>query len=238
MKASVVTRLDTRARIVDVAARLLQESGPAAVTTRAVAEAAGVQATAIYRYFGDKDGLLEAVAEHILATYVAVKTGVVEAAAAQRVDPLEDLRAGWRTQLDFWLANPGLFRLLSDPERALRSAAYRSGRHVLEARVHRIAEAGRLRVSEQHAVALIQAAGAGAVLTLLSTPPLQRDARLTDSLLEAVLRQVLTDAPEPAEDRPRAAAVALHALAPRLGLLSTAEQQLMREWLDRVIDAP
>ena len=51
----------TRARIVDVAARLLQTDGPAAVTTRAVAEGAGVQAPTIYRLFGDKEGLLDAV---------------------------------------------------------------------------------------------------------------------------------------------------------------------------------
>ncbi|WP_338419811.1 TetR family transcriptional regulator [Streptomyces klenkii] len=36
------------------------------MTTRAVAAAAGVQAPAIYRLFGDKDGLLEAVAEQRL----------------------------------------------------------------------------------------------------------------------------------------------------------------------------
>ncbi|MDQ2795770.1 MAG: TetR/AcrR family transcriptional regulator, partial [Actinomycetota bacterium] len=47
--------------MIDVAARLLQEEGPAAVTTRGVALAAGVQAPAVYRLFGDKDGLLEAV---------------------------------------------------------------------------------------------------------------------------------------------------------------------------------
>jgi hypothetical protein len=38
-----------RARIIDAAARLLQEQGPAAVTTHGVAQAAGVQAPAIYR---------------------------------------------------------------------------------------------------------------------------------------------------------------------------------------------
>ena len=64
--------IDARSRIVDAAARLLREHGPAAVTTRGVAEAAGVQAPTIYRLFGDKDGLLEAVAEHVMAGYVAV----------------------------------------------------------------------------------------------------------------------------------------------------------------------
>ena len=73
---------DTRARIVDAAARLLREAGPAAVTTRGVAEAAGLQAPAIYRLFGDKDGLLEAVAEHVLATWVDSKARTVEPAVS------------------------------------------------------------------------------------------------------------------------------------------------------------
>jgi AcrR family transcriptional regulator len=101
---------DTRTRIVEAAARLLGEDGPDAVTTRRVAEHAGVQAPAIYRLFGDKDGLLDAVAEHVLATYVAAKASVVESAAADGVDPLEDLRAGWQQQVDFGLANPAVFR--------------------------------------------------------------------------------------------------------------------------------
>src|SRR5690242_2856509 len=129
--------------------------GPVAVTTRGVAEGAGVQAPTIYRLFGDKDGLLEAVAEQVLATYVAAKADVVDAAAANDVDPLDDLHAGWRAQIDFGLDNPAVFRLLSDPDRAGRSPAARSGMLVLESRVHRIALTGRLRVSEQGAVHLV-----------------------------------------------------------------------------------
>ena len=45
----------------------------AAVTTRAVADAAGVQAPTLYRLFGDKDGLMEAVAEHVMAAFVHAK---------------------------------------------------------------------------------------------------------------------------------------------------------------------
>src|ERR1700679_2551446 len=105
------SRAGTRSRIVDVAARLLREEGPAAVTTRGVAEAAGVQAPMIYRLFGDKDGLLEAV-----AAYVSAKAEGVKAASAADSDPLDDLRAGWEMQIDFGVANPALFRLLSDPD--------------------------------------------------------------------------------------------------------------------------
>ena len=229
------SRSDTRSRIVAVAARLLREQGAAAVTTRGVAEAAGVQAPAIYRLFGDKDGLLDAVAEHVMATYVSEKAAVVEAASAQDVDPLEDLRDGWTSQIEFCLDNPALFRLLSDPGGAQPSPAALAGQRVLESRVHRVAETGRLRVPERHAVALIHAAGTGTVQTLLALPAELRDPDLAGSMYDAVLRQVLTDAPDPAQDRPTAAAIALRAVVARLDALSAAEQRLLAEWLDRVL---
>src|SRR3954464_6242890 len=104
---------DTRGRIVAVAARLLHEQGSGAVTTRGVAEKAGVQAPTIYRLFGDKNGLLEAVAEHTMATFVSAKARAVAAETAADLDPVEDLRVSWDRQLEFSLANPAVYRLLS-----------------------------------------------------------------------------------------------------------------------------
>lgn len=229
-------RSDARSRIVDVAARLLREQGPSAVTTRGVAEAAGVQAPAIYRLFGDKDGLLDAVAEHVVATHVSAKAAIVAAASADNVDPLDDLRAGWDMQISFGLANPALFRLLSDPDRVQPSPAAQSGRQVLESRVHRVAMTARLRVSECRAVDLIQAAGIGTIQTLLSIPTGQRDTGLAESMYDAVLCQILTDAPGPGASGPIAAVVAFRAVAPELEMLSHPERQLLAEWLDRVVD--
>jgi len=229
------TRSATRARVVDVAAHLLQSEGPAAVTTRAVAEGAGVQAPTIYRLFGDKDGLLEAVAEHVMAAFVSAKTAKEAAAVAADSDPVADLRTSWGSQIDFGLANPAVFRMLSDPSRIQRSPAARSGQRVLESRVHRVAATGRLRVSEQRAVGLIQSAGVGVIQVLLSTPPGQRDLSLADGIYDAVLAQILTDAPAHADDGPTAAAVTFRALAPRLEALTVAERDLLVEWLDRVI---
>lgn len=237
MIAATNARSDVRSKIVDVATRLLHEQGPSAVTTRGVAGGAGVQAPAIYRLFGDKDGLLDAVAEHVMATYMSAKAAVSQAASADDIDPLADLHAGWQSYIEFGVANPTLYALLSDPRRALRSPATQSGRHVLEARVHRVALTGRLQVSEQRAVDLIHAAGTGTVLTLLSTPPETRDLNLAEEMYEAALRQILIDAPKSAENGPRASAITLRAIAPRLDVLSDAERQLLAEWLDRAIDA-
>jgi AcrR family transcriptional regulator len=227
----------TQSKIIDAAARLLRDQDPAALTTRRVAEQAGVQPPAIYRLFGDKDGLLEAVAEHLMAEFASSKAAIVEAASAQNVDPLDDLRAGWQSQIEFGLANPALFRLLSDPTRVARSPAAQSGKRVLEARVHRVAATGRLRVSEPRAVGMIQAAGIGAIQTLLATPPEHHDPDLAEAMYEAILAQILTDKPEAPEDGPMATAVTLRAITPELNMLSDAERQLLNDWLARVISA-
>jgi AcrR family transcriptional regulator len=221
-------RRKTRANIVECAARLLREQGASAVTTRAVAQAAGMQAPTIYRFFEDKDALLDAVAEHVFATYVTEKVLVEDVG-----DPVADLRAGWDAHIGFGLANAALFGLLTDPGRGIRSPAAAAGLEVLRARVHRVAAVGRLRVPERRAVELIHAAGTGTVLTLLSTPPEHRDLGLADAMYEAVMRSILTDMPTLPEGGATAAAVAFRAVAPELTVLTDAERALLSEWLDR-----
>jgi AcrR family transcriptional regulator len=227
----VTTERDTvRARIVDVASELLASGGPHAVTTRAVAAAAGVQAPTIYRQFGDKDGLLEAVADHVFAAYVARKT------VPDDVDPVEHLRDSFDAHVTFGLANPGLIALLSDPLRP-RSEAEDRGIAVLRERIHRVALAGRLRVPEARAVSLVHAIGVGLVLALLGTPADERDPALTDAAWDALASAVLTSAPgtpgAAADDAP-AAAVRLAADDRALAVLSPAERGLMRDWLARI----
>jgi AcrR family transcriptional regulator len=238
MTEASTSRSRARSAIIEAAAALLQEGGTAAVTTRGVAEDAGVQAPTIYRLFGDKDGLLEAVAEHVMADFVAAKATAVEAATAADVDPLEDLRTSWHHQIDFGLTNPAVFRLLSEPERVLASPAAQTGKAVLAARVHRLATAGLLRVPERRAVDLIQAAGVGTVQALLATPVEERDPELGETMLDVVLARILTDAPAEPTNGPVTAAISLRAAALQLDALSAPEQQLLTEWLDRIIDAP
>ena len=227
------SRHDTRSKIVEAASQLLHDHGPTGVTTRGVANAAGVQAPTIYRLFGDKDGLLEAVAEHVMDTYVATKAISDEVEHASDGDPVDALRVSWRTQIDFALANPHVFALFLDPGRDLRSPALRKGTSILEARVHRVALTGRLRTSEERAVDLIRAAGSGAVRAILATPPGQRDASLADDLFDAIVRHIVVDGPEPPQRDALPVAVAFRALAPQLAMLSVAERQLLDEWLDR-----
>ncbi|GAA1944114.1 TetR/AcrR family transcriptional regulator [Nocardioides hwasunensis] len=239
MPRGTTARDDARTRIVEVAARRLQEHGTSAVTTRGVADDAGVQPPSIYRLFGDKDGLLDAVLEHVMTTYATQKAAAV-AAQADDVDPVDDLRRSWARQIEFGLANPAVFALLSDPGRVRDSPGIRLGRQVLEGRVHRIAAAGLLAVDEPHAVEMIHAAGTGAVQALLATDPDGRDVRLPDAMLSAVLAQILVDGAPSRESGPIAAiaaVVAVRAVLPDLPGLSDAERELMGEWLDRVATA-
>jgi AcrR family transcriptional regulator len=223
---------DARSGIVAAAARLLRTSGARAVTTRAVAQEAGVPPPTIFRLFGDKDGLLEAVAEHVMADYVATKAAT---AADENGDPVEDLRAAWNAHIAFNLANPDVFLLLVEPGRLRRSSASSAGAEVLQARVARVAAAGRLKVSEARAVDMIHAAGSGAVLALLGQPEERRDPELTDALLDAVLGEVLTSTPVRLDSEPIALAVAFRAALPQLPALSDAERTLLSEWLTRAI---
>jgi AcrR family transcriptional regulator len=223
----------TRAQLVEVAAELLSTEGPDAVTTRSVALAAGVQAPAIYRLFGDKNGLLDAVVQHGFATYVASKPPV-----GADADPVESLRRGWELHVGFGLANPELFRLMHT---ALRTpdgrAIAAAGAEVLQARVHRVAEAGRLRVTERRAADLIRAAGTGVVFTLIDQAADERDDTLADTAWESVCATILTDPGPDTITGPAAAAVTLRSALPDLRALTTAERALLGDWLDRIAES-
>jgi AcrR family transcriptional regulator len=221
----------TRAQLVEVAAELLASQGPDAVTTRSVALAAGVQAPTIYRLFGDKSGLLDAVVQHGFASYVGGKHIDPDA------DPVESLRAGWDLHIGFGLANPELFRLMHTALRTPEGrATAATGVGVLQARVHRVAEAGRLRVTERRAVELIQAAGTGVVLTLIDQAGDERDDALADTAWEGVCAVILVDRSAAAIDGPAAAAVTLRAALPDLEVLTPAERALLGDWLDRIAE--
>lgn len=218
-----------RTRLVEVAAELLATGGPDAVTTRSVAHAAGVQPPMIYRLFGDKNGLLDAVTEHGFTSYLAAKPPVDTAD-----DPIAGLRAGWLLHVGFGLAHPALFRLMhtavrtSDGQQALDSGVV-----ILRERVRQVARIGRLRVAEHVAVDLIHSVGTGIVLTLIDQPEDERDEALAELGWESVCVTILTDAPA-AHPGPVAAAVTLRAALPETEGFTAAERALFGDWLDRV----
>ena len=224
-------REEMRARIIAAATALLTQGGRDALTTRAVAAGAQVQAPAIYRIFGDKNGLLEAVAERGYEAYLGEKR-----ARAQSDDPLEDLRAGWDLHVDFGLSNPAIYTLIyGDPRDGAMARAADVGYQFLESHIHRLAVAGRLRFGEARAAALVHASGCGTVLTLLATPADERDGELSKIARETVIAAITTQ--ESALEAPgvAAVAVALRAAMPDAApVLSDGERHLMGEWLDKL----
>ena len=223
-------RPDVRSGIVRAAALLLRNDGASAVTTRAVAQAAGVQAPTIYRLFGDKEGLIDAVAEHVMAEYVAEKSfGAGDADG----DPVAELRVAWHLHVQFGLANAELYGLLNAPGRLGRSPATAAGIEVLRMRVRRIAAAGLLRVDEQRAVDMIHAAGTGTVLTLLSSPEAERDPGFSTAVFEALVAAVLATEPASGDTTVATLAVTFLTVVPELPALTTAERALLGEWIAR-----
>ncbi|MFI7453883.1 TetR/AcrR family transcriptional regulator [Nonomuraea sp. NPDC049714] len=220
----------TRERIIKAASDLLTKGGRDAVSTRAVCAAAGVQSPTLYRLFGDKHGLLDAVASHEFESYLAGKT-----ALAETDDPVEDLRHGWDLHVSFGVANPACYSLVFGEARpGTESPAARKAAAVLAARIRRIAEAGRLRVSEERAAHLVHATGSGMTFTLISLPEERRDPALSVMAREAIIATITTGESPTAEDGPTGIAVALRAIAPKLTMLSPAERALLTEWMDRI----
>lgn len=222
----------TRSRIVEAATQLLREGGAQAVTTRAVAQAAGAQAPSIYRFFGDKDGLVNAVAEHVMEQWVTQKAAAVP---GEDADPMAALRSGWESQIEFGLANPELYALLNAPERSRRSPATAAGIEILQARIRRLAQTGVLRVSERRALEMVHAAGTGAVLTLLGTPHERRDPGLADALFEAVVSAICLAAPARPDAGVLATAVGFAAVVPVLPGLRPPERALLTDWVEHAI---
>ncbi len=225
-----VSRDETRVRIITSAIDLLSHGGRDAVTTRAVADAAGVQAPTLYRLFGDKQGLLGAVAEHGFMAYLQKKT-----IREPGQDPVEDLRTGWDLHIEFGLSHPAIYLLMyAEPRPGAKSPAADTSYRLLKEHIRRVAAAGRLRFSEERAADLFHASGCGTVLTLLSKAEGHRDTTLSETAREAAIAAITTDAPAFASSGPAAAAVALRAVLPEVHSLSGGERALLTEWLDRI----
>ncbi|WP_438318535.1 TetR/AcrR family transcriptional regulator [Streptomyces sp. HUAS TT3] len=222
-------REQTRRRIIEAATGLLERGGRDAVTTRAVADAAGLQPPALYRLFGDKEGLLDAVAEHGFTRFLAAKQQIEPAPQ----DPVRELRDGWDTVVEFGLANPALYALMyGEPARS--ATVFRIGLQHLMDRIRRIAAAGLLRMEEGLAAQMVHATASGAVLTWQSVPEPERDPALLVALRESMITAITTQEPAVEEPGPGGAARALRAALPGQSALSQAEQQLLTEWLRRL----
>ncbi|MGC7098246.1 TetR/AcrR family transcriptional regulator [Amycolatopsis lurida] len=185
---------DTRQQILDATAGLLARLGAEAVSIRDVCQAAGVTAPTVYHHFGDKKGLLDAVAEEGFNRYLRTKR-----ARKPSGDPLADLRRGWDDHIGFGLEHPAFYRLMYGTPNAEERPSAREGRRALIAILDRLAAAGRLRLPPEEAATLIHTGSVGTALSLLSAPDGPGTAELAERMREALFAAVL-HRDEPPED--------------------------------------
>ncbi|GAA1882631.1 TetR/AcrR family transcriptional regulator [Williamsia serinedens] len=100
---------DLPGRLVDEAARILAESGPAALSVRKIATAAGTSTMAVYTHFGGKDTLLSALYREGFRR-LGARLGAVGPG-----EPMEALLTTGRAYRDAALASPHLYALMFGP---------------------------------------------------------------------------------------------------------------------------
>ena len=98
---------ELRRELIDAAGHVLSSEGPAALSTRRVAQRTGVSTTAVYSLFGDKGGLIR---EMFLAGFARLEETFEKIPGTE--DPVADLVALGRAYRENALANPHLYELM------------------------------------------------------------------------------------------------------------------------------
>lgn len=107
--APELSHLNTRHRLLEVAARQIAERGFEGTNVRAIADAAGVTSGAIYRHFpGGKDELYLECLKFVAET---IQRSVAENLRPSE-DPIEVIVQQWARTWDFFAAHPSFAALL------------------------------------------------------------------------------------------------------------------------------
>jgi AcrR family transcriptional regulator len=201
-------------------------------STRDVLAVAGVTAPTLYHHFGNKQGLVDAVARHGFAQYAPT--------AGDDADPVEAVREGWDQHVEYGLDHPLFYaRLYGNIAPGVPCAVTGPALDMLVRALEPAAAQGRLTVEAQAAAARILAANVGVTLSLIGQDPEHRDQSLSTSVREAVLDSVLVhdDESTPSDRSLSAHAIALAASLSDDALpLSQGERAMLGELLARVAD--
>lgn len=174
----------TADRVLEVASAVLREEGANALTTRRVCELAGVTAPTLYHHFGDKHGLLRALAQRELHTFFAEKRSTRPTA-----DAVADLMRGWDDWIGFARAKPQLVAALrqgDDGTIALRHAA----EAIVIERLERLPKDRPLPVPKSVAAQAL-VAGANTVVQLMLDGVKHRELDKVNTLLKGALLAAL-----------------------------------------------
>ena len=168
--------------------------------------------------------------------------GVTVLDAAERPVARAAVRLNWGVEGERYTTETdadGRFRFAQARPGKLSAGAMETIK-LLEQIVSRLGVEGRLRMSVERATALVHAAGVGVVLTLIPTPPKERDSELSTVARDSVLSAITTDkkAPSAKGETITTRAVALREAIRRADKppLTAAERDLLLEWLARLGD--
>ncbi len=172
---------ETAERIVLIASRWMDENPGQSLTTRKVCELAGVTAPTLYHHFGDKQGLMQAVAERKMLAFFSGKRQQPETE-----DPGADLLRGWDQWLDFARQNPALVAVLQQSPEI--SARLRAGAEAIaEARLKRLQSVQALRVAPKYAAQVMVAASNVVVQLIQQGMPAAQVRAINEQLQKSVL---------------------------------------------------
>lgn len=178
-------RNEARRTILDATEALMIESNGPDFSIRSLGERSGYSAPTVYHYFGDKDGLIEALLEERVA-------GLAE--QLEQVEPSEDPRTNLRAILlayfDFSLSQPTFLRLMwtvsSKGESRMPSAMDRV-RSCVENATDRFGESGQLGpFDSESAGQILWGLIYGLVSLRLTRPEVNLDERLAERALDAL----------------------------------------------------
>lgn len=222
---------DTRMRLLDAAADLIAAAPGEDFSLRKVCDRAGVKMPTLYHFFGNKQGLVDAVVERGFELYLAQKE-----AHESSGDPIQDIRDGWDAHVDFGLANPGFYTLMYGKVRPgdTRAAEARPAM-LLRALVKKAADEGRLAVPPEQAVGHILSTNIG--VTLRQIIYRRPDPELSVAAREAVLSSI-TGVATVADSVARPTILGVLDFATgHPDVLGSEETALLSSWLRRLAEA-
>jgi AcrR family transcriptional regulator len=184
----------TREKILDTALAILQEHGPQAITSRAIAERMGVAHMSLYTYFENQPAILRALSNREMAKWRASQQIFDQRAETEDITlVVEDL-------LKFFIAfareNPNLYRMAwVMPEAGAETP--QENRQRMQDTVGRLANLLQTGMARGTFEARNPILAAGTVLAMINTPfilfhsgkmvdPLMRE-RMVDEMLSAAL---------------------------------------------------
>lgn len=172
---------ETAERILSLASAWMRANPGELPTTRKLCELAEVTAPTLYHHFGDKEGLMLAVAEREMLIFFQGKKKQPETS-----NPVADLLKGWDQWIDFARKHTSLIVALQ--QSATISARLRMGAESIAlGRLERLHALKPLRFPPQQAAQMVVAASNVVVQLMLQGMPISEVKAVNANLQESVL---------------------------------------------------